>query len=127
MGVIRRHAAFRAIAVAVGALTIWTACGAGWHQPERLPSSLPQRQQVRVWHQGGMARWHGVIVTADSVSGIHWRQPVSCDTCRVTLPCATVDSLQLGNPMRGFWRGVGITAGILGVITYITCRSVPCG
>jgi hypothetical protein len=118
---IRNRTAFRMTAVVVGTLTIAAACGPGWHQPDQLPSPLHRRQQVRVWHQGEVERWHGVIVTADSVSGVHWRQSASCDSCRVTLPRAIVDSLQLGNPAAGFWKTLGLTFGVLSVIVVATC------
>ena len=92
------------------------ACTAGWHQPPELAlGSMDEGRQVRVWHGGGVERWHSVVVTEDSLLGVHWRRPRGCDSCRVALPVAAVDSVQIGNPMRVFWRGLGI-AGIITVV-----------
>lgn len=99
-------------------LLINGACGAGWHQPTPAPSGrMDEGQQVRVWHDGAVERWHAVIITEDSVLGIHWRAPRGCDSCRVGLARSEVDSLQVGNPMRGFWRGLGVTYLVMLAIT----------
>ena len=95
------------------------ACGAGWHQPEDLaPGTFSERQQVRVWEGDRTLRWHALVVTADSVSGIQWLEPVTCDSCRVTLARAQVDSLQFGNPVAGFWKTTGLVIAVLGVSSY---------
>jgi hypothetical protein len=95
------------------------ACGAGWHQPEDLaPGAFSEHQQVRVWEGDRTLRCHALLVTADSVSGIHWLEPVTCDSCRVTLARAQVDSLQFGNPVAGFWKTSGLVIAVLGVSSY---------
>jgi hypothetical protein len=95
-------------------------CGAGWRRSEPMPAgALPARQQVQVWTSGQAVRLHGVTVGADSVSGVPFVRPLSCDSCRVTIPLATVDSLRLGNPMDAFWGTTALAA----VITLaVLCR-----
>ena len=103
-----------------------SACGAGWHRPEPPPSgALPPRQQVQVW-QGGRARqWHAVRLGADSISGIPFLASPSCDSCRVSVPRAAVDSVRLGSPTRGVWRSVGLGLGVVAVLAVVACASAP--
>jgi len=98
-------------------LLVTSACGAGWHHAATVaPGLLPARQQVQVWQHGTVWRWHAVRITTDSLSGIPFFQPLSCDTCRVSLPRPAVDSVRLGNPVAGFWKSVGlIGAGMVGL------------
>jgi hypothetical protein len=51
-------------------------------------------------------------VTSDSITGIPYLQPINCDTCRVALPRATVDSIRLGNPVAGFWKTVAVVVAV---------------
>ena len=88
------------------------ACGAGWRRPTELNSgALQPRQQVQVWRQGSMTRWHAVVVTWDSISGIPFHRPIDCDSCRTPLPRAGVDSVRLGNPVAAFWKSFGLVMG----------------
>jgi hypothetical protein len=63
------------------------------------PGSLSPRQQVQVWSGGTARRWHAVQVGADSISGIPFIQATTCDSCRIALPRAAVDSVR-----QGLWR-----------------------
>jgi hypothetical protein len=101
-----------------------SACGAGWHRPDPLPSgALPPRQQVQVW-QGGRARqWHAVRLEADSISGIPFIASPDCDSCRVSVPRAAVDSLRLGSPVRGLWGNVALGLGAAFLITVVACAA----
>ena len=93
----------RFLALGLGALLLCQSCSAGWHQSAGLGTEpLQPRQQVQVWREGTMARWHSVVVTADTVSGIHFLEPLDCDSCRVALDRASVDSIRLGIPSPGF-------------------------
>jgi hypothetical protein len=50
-----------------------------------------------VW-RGSQARvLHAVHLTGDSLIGVPFQQPPSCDSCRIALPRSGVDSLRLGN------------------------------
>ena len=97
-------------------------CGAGWHQPGVVgPGTLPTRQQVQVWQHETVLRWHAVQVTADSITGIPFVQPIDCERCRVAVPRASVDSLRVGNPVAGFWKSVGLGAAGLVALGVIIC------
>ena len=102
-------------------LPLW-ACGAGWHRIEPVvPSTLPQRQQVQVWQGRRPLRLHAIRVDHDSVSGVPFQKPADCDSCRISLPSSTVDSLRAGNPTAGFLKSVALTLGTLlalGLLTY---------
>lgn len=74
---------------------------------------LSPRQQVQVWLHGTALQWHAVRLTADSISGVPFLQPVECDSCRTRIARAEVDSLRLGNPVGGFWRKVGLASAIV--------------
>lgn len=90
------------------------ACGAGWRQPSEIsPGPLSPRQQVQVWRQGTVVRWHAVVLTPDTVSGIPFNRPIDCASCRLGFPRSSVDSLRLGDPVAGVWKSVGLAIGAL--------------
>jgi hypothetical protein len=66
-----------------------------------------------------MDRWHGVQVTTDSVSGIPYHVSLKCETCRVAVARGSVDSIRVGNPEAGFWKSVGLGAGIMGILAIL--------
>ena len=93
----RRHARRRVVLALLG-LSL-AGCGAGWQRVEVVPSqAVPPRQIVQVWHDGVGEQWHGVVVTADSISGIAFIKRLDCDSCRHALFRAEVDSLRFGDP-----------------------------
>jgi len=118
----------RAAIAVVTALTVSSAsCGAGWHQPKQLePGSLSPRQQVQVWSGGTARRWHAVRVGPDSISGISFVQPTNCDSCRIALPHAAVDSIRLGDPVEGLWKSVALVLGTFTLALIYTCRHGGC-
>jgi len=97
-------------------------CGAGWRQASELPPGpLPEGQQAQVWHAGRAERWHALILTADSISGVSFLRPRNCDSCRAALARAEVDSVRLGHPERGLWRSVGLTLGGVALVALVAC------
>lgn len=103
-------------------LLLITACGAGWHRQSPEPrQAINPRQQVQVWTAGRAQRWHGLEVTGDSVSGIPFQQALSCDSCRIAMPAAAVDSIRYGNPTGGFWNAVGTSVGAMLLVYAILC------
>ena len=82
---------------AVLALSLLWGC-AGWYALD-LPADtvLAPRQQVQVWRGSNADVLHAVRVTEDSLFGVPFHKPPSCDSCRVALPRAAVDSVRLGN------------------------------
>jgi hypothetical protein len=115
---------YRLTAGAMIASLMTEACGAGWHQPpDDAPGFVPVRQQVQVWKAGHVLRWHAVAVTPDFVTGIPFRDPVDCDSCRLSIPRSRVDSLRLGNPTAGFWKTFALVVGIPIVAFAVLCGS----
>jgi hypothetical protein len=94
-------------------LLLQPACGAGWRRPPQLPAAgFDERQQVRVWYDGSSRQLHGVVFMHDSLSGIPFFRPLDCDSCRVAVPRAEIDSVQVGDPMGGLWRSVALGAAV---------------
>ena len=82
---------------ALFAALVASACG-GWQRiPEVAPDTLPQRRQVQVWSGGRVRVLHAVRLGADSIRGVPFQLPPSCDSCRVSIPRASVDSLRWGD------------------------------
>lgn len=113
----------RAAVAVVTALAVSSAsCGAGWHRPAQLePGPMAPRQQVEVWSGGAVRRWHAVHVGPDSISGIPYLRAIACDSCRIALPRAAVDSVRLGDPVGGFWSTFGLVVVLPGLILGIAC------
>jgi hypothetical protein len=108
----------------VGLLVTAVGCGAGWHQaPTPASGVFPPRQQVQLWRDGKAVQLHAVVVTADSVTGIPYIRPLTCDSCRITLQRAAVDSIRLGNPVAGFWKTFGLVLGIPLAVLTVVCWS----
>jgi hypothetical protein len=69
-------------------------------------------------------RLHAVRLTNDSLSGVPYVKRPDCDSCRVSLPRAAVDSLRTGNPTAGLWKTVGLTfVGLLAVVV-VGCKTI---
>ncbi|MFQ5550430.1 MAG: hypothetical protein ACE5FJ_04240 [Gemmatimonadales bacterium] len=119
----------KARSLALTALTIIAAggCGAGWRRvSSSYAEGAPPRQQVQVWHNRGMDRLHGVTVVNDTLSGVHFLQPLSCDSCRIQFPIEAIDSIRAGHPEAGFWKGTGLVFGVSAILAWIFCMNLPC-
>jgi hypothetical protein len=108
-----------AILTAVGAV----GCGAGWHGVPVTPRPVEARQQVQVWHQGRVEQWHAVVVTPESLSGIPFHRPVTCDSCRMAFSRAAIDSVRFGNPVAGFWKTTALLIAAPFVIVEVICAA----
>lgn len=106
--------------VVLAILLVTQSCGAGWRRTGALDAIAP-RQQVQVWQQGRALRWHAVRVDADTVRGIPFFQPLTCDSCRLAVPRNTVDSMRVGNPVAGFWKSVALVVGITVAAGIVYC------
>ncbi len=107
--------------IAVAALTVLCGCGAGWHRIPLAPQQLPARQQAQIFQAGHATRVHAVAITADSISAVPFVRSPACDSCRIRLATASVDSVRIGNPVAGFWKSVGLVLGsLLGVMILFT-------
>jgi hypothetical protein len=107
------------------ALWLASACGAGWHREELKPErQLPARQQVQLWSGHQTRVLHSVIVGPDSVSGVPFHMPPTCDSCRVVVARNAVDSVRLGNQERGALRSLGLGYAALGIAAVVLYFSV---
>ena len=88
-------------------------CGASWRRVDPAPASLPPRQQVQVWSAGHARVFHVVMRTPDSLSGVPFQLAPDCDSCRVSMPLSSIDSLRVGNMERGAYRSISVA--ILGM------------
>src|SRR3954468_676104 len=110
----------RSIGITILLLAGTSGCGAGWHRVEEPPpSAFRPRDQVQVWQDGKAILLHGVRLKSDTLSGVPFTQPPTCDSCRVHLGLTGVDSLRVGNKERGFFRTVGLVMGIGLVWAYL--------
>ena len=78
---------------------------------DSLAPAPPARQQVQVWRGGGAVALHAVRVRGDSLSGVPFHLPPSCDTCRVAIAVSAIDSVRVGDQENNFFAvlmGVGI-------------------
>jgi hypothetical protein len=115
--------ALRHLAALAGCLPA-AACGGGWQAvPPPWPASFTSRQEVQVWAGHRTTRLHGVVVTPDSVSGIPFLQPLTCDSCRVQLARSEVDSLRVGDPTGGFWASSALVLVGLLVAAFTVCET----
>jgi hypothetical protein len=48
-------------------------------------------------------------------------QATTCDSCRLALPRAAVDSVRLGDPVEGFWKTVALVLGVPTLILIYVC------
>lgn len=55
------------------------------------------RDLVEVWRADSVMRLHAVRIQQDTLSGVHYLSPTTCDTCRVSVPLVAVDSLRAGS------------------------------
>jgi len=60
------------------------------------PTPVKAHQPVWIWSGGQVKKWHAVVITQDSVSGIPYSVPLKCYGCRRSMPRTQVDSMKLG-------------------------------
>lgn len=71
--------------------------GCGHWEQRRLyqPTPVKAGDPVWIWSGGTVEKWHAVVITSDSVSGIPYATSIKCDSCRRSIPWAQVDSMTL--------------------------------
>ena len=116
------------------ALLLGAGCGVnGWHRVARMPAVAPDEQiqvwsasrQVQVWSGGRVERWKAVVFRRDSVTGIPYLLPTTCDACRHTLPRAQVDSIRMGSRELTPWEIVGLCVVVLPVVVILSDEHKP--
>lgn len=112
----------RIVVAALSAMLVVSGCSGGWHRVEPIaPRTFGHRQQVQVWTNAGSSVVHAVKLDAQSISGVPFTQHPDCDSCRVAIPLATVDSVRLGNKEKGFILAVGAVVGSLLLLGILYC------
>jgi len=88
----------------------------GWHRVDLAPP-FRRHEQVKVWSRGNVERWHAVAMSRDSISGIPYKMPLDCDSCRRSIVLTEVDSLRTATPLS-VWvvLAVAATGVVYGVI-----------
>jgi hypothetical protein len=103
-----------ALTLLLGACTTWGHAGV-----EVLAQPVPERRPLEVWSGGQRYDVHGVRVVGDSVAMVpHWKPP-ACDSCRIVLSRAAVDSVRVRvhSPARTV-----VLAGILGGTLWLAAQ-----
>ena len=87
---------------------------AGWSQiPRPAPTVLPEAKELQVWRSREAIVLRQVTIGADSVSGVrtdHWPR---CDSCRVAVAQAEIDSFRLKPEVSTNPFGSGMVLGLL--------------
>jgi len=60
------------------------------------PTAVKPQNPVWIWSGAQVKKWHAVVITQDSVSGIPYSVPLKCYGCRRSMPRTQVDSMTLG-------------------------------
>src|SRR5258705_10575094 len=83
----------------VGLVALSTLCAcAGWQRLETASdTTLAPRQQGQGWRGSHARVLHAVRLSGDSLVGVPFQKPPSCDSCRIAIARSDVDSLRLGN------------------------------
>lgn len=110
------------VAACLSLLILASGCSAGWRRMQPPgPRIYDKRQQVQVWRGTETVVLHAVVVDSASLSGVPFIEHPDCDSCRMSLPIASVDSVRLGNRERGFLVGVWIVALSIGALLAYWC------
>jgi hypothetical protein len=94
------------------------------------PTPIAPGDPVWIWTRGGVEKWHAVVITQDSVSGIPFETSRKCTMCRRSIPRLQVDSMKHG--YRTLAQNVTEVVGAVAVLTlgeaavcYLVARNDP--
>jgi len=87
-------------------------CGQHWDPRLEQPTPMKPADAVLIWSSGTVEKWHGVVITADSVSGIPYGTSLKCDSCRRSIALGQVDSMKVRH-RTGAAKEVATYAGAL--------------
>ena len=109
-------------------LLLAVGCSGGRWEPRRidLPFPFEPSDVVWIWSAGKVEKWHAVVITPDSVSGIPYTMALECDRCRRSIPRAQVDSMKVGPYQRKGPNALEV-AGVVGaalLLEIVICSAV---
>lgn len=98
-------------AAAAGLLLFSAACSSfqGGRPLDQIPLPVPADKRLEVWSHGEKYQLHAVTIDADSVRGVRFWHDPKCDSCRVAIARASVDSV----------RTLGYDSGNTGALTIL--------
>jgi len=108
--------ALMAACLALALVMLMTGCGYWGRRPIDQATRLKPDDPVWIWSHDAVRKWHDVVITPDSISGIPSGTSRDCyATCRRSIPRVQVDSMKQG--YRTFAQKVaepvGIGAGVI--------------
>ena len=113
----------RRVSCVLLALSVTSGCSAGWQRVELADTIFAPREAVQVWRGAKPLVLHAVSVTPDSLVGVPFQKPPSCDSCRVAMARRDVDSLRLGDPeTAGIVSWAVPILVVVGLLTYWASR-----
>ncbi|HEY7027898.1 MAG TPA: hypothetical protein VH438_09850 [Gemmatimonadales bacterium] len=87
---------------------------AGWSNiPRPAPATLEARKVVQVWTGPTAVTLRQVVVGADSVSGVRTDRYPICDSCRVSIAQAEIDSFRIKPVDSANNFGAGMIIGLV--------------
>jgi hypothetical protein len=92
LGFMRRFSRLVLLALATGCVPIQ------WNREKIEPKRLGRRHHVKIWSADSVLRWHAVVITSDSLTGVPTGMSSKCDSCRLGLPRYAVDSIRVREP-----------------------------
>lgn len=117
--VMARCSLFASVLLAAGCSNYWG------RRPLDQPTPVNPHDPVFIWHRRGVEKWHGVVITQDSVSGIPYETTLKCTLCRRSIPRVQVDSMKLY--YHTLPQNVTVFVGALAVLTlaeYAVCSLI---
>ena len=80
-----------------GLVLLAAGCSGYWgRRPVDQPTPVERHDPVWIWSGGEVTKWHAVVITQDSVSGIPFEMSRKCARCRRGIPRVQVDSMKRG-------------------------------
>ena len=65
-------------------------------RPVDQPTPIDPGDPMWIWTRRGAEKWHAVVISQDSVSGIPFETSRKCVVCRRSIPRVQVDSMKHG-------------------------------
>ena len=104
----------------VAVLLLASGCSHSAQRPLDGPTPVKPNDVVTIWTRAATWKWHGVVVTQDSVSGIPHEDLLSCSGCRLTIPRTSVDSMKVAYKMGFRTLSSDATKGLIAFAALLT-------